>query len=909
MRNPTFARSRAFTLLTAVTLAGQTLVANAQLEEVIVVAQKRAESAQDVPIAITAFDEDAMRDRQIVGFADMRFSAPNVGYNKGNFTGNNFQIRGVGTNLVAASADSGVGIHVNEVFIVSPRLFETEYYDIEQVEILRGPQGTLYGRNSTGGAVNMITRTADPFGELSGNFEAQYGNYDHKKIVGAVNVPISDTFAVRAAGIWLDREGYTENIVTGNDVDGRDQYSGRLSLRWLPSDSTEIDLMLSYFEEDSSRSRSQKTMCNNDPTGILGCIPDRLEFDVPNPSSQLANLLVSDALIGGLAGDPALGSALSLFQLGSNERGTIPADIRKVASEQDPIYESDETLATLTIKQRLGEEHLLTFVGGYQDTSVLSQMDYQWTVGPQVAVPALFQALAPNTTQALYADGLFPMSAPHPSNNGVIGGHVQSRLGTLETYDQSNQASEQWSGELRLQSDYDGPFNFLAGGFWMDVDLDNDYFVLSNAFDYFATLVPALNGLDGAGWVAPHFNNATPAYNIRSSALFGELYYQLTDDIKLTVGARYTVDEKTITDRQFLFNEDVETGVPGFVPIGPGGPVPGAVRRDETREWREWTGRVVLDWAINDSSMAYASFSRGYKGGGFNPPFDPVDFPSQEPEFEPEFVDAYEVGIKNTLFNNTLQANLTAFWYDYTDMQVSKIVNRTSFNENTDATIWGFEGEFLFAPTANWLFNANFAYLNTEVKDFATIDTRDPTNGLYDVATATGDVTLVKDIGTASNCVALLDTATFAAVAGSQFSDCNALAAAGLPITDGIAQDLSGNQLQNAPEMTVSLGAQYNWLMNGGAELNLRVDYYWQDEMYSRFFNKPIDRIDSWDIWNAQATFTSAENRWYARAYVKNLMDDDNLVAMYITDPSSGMFTNVFAIEPRTYGVAVGYNF
>ncbi|MEE4109577.1 MAG: TonB-dependent receptor, partial [Halieaceae bacterium] len=282
MRTPIFARSRAFTLFTAVALAGQAIVAKAQLEEVIVVAQKRAESAQDVPIAITAFDEDAMRDRQIVGFADMRFSAPNVAYNKGNFTGNNFQIRGVGTNLVAASADSGVGIHVNEVFIVSPRLFETEYYDVAQVEILRGPQGTLYGRNSTGGAVNMITRAADPFGELSGNLEAQYGNYDHKKIIGAVNVPISDTFAVRAAGIWLDREGYTENITTGNDVDGRDQYSGRLSLRWLPSDSTEIDLMLSYFEEDSSRSRSQKTMCNNDPTGILGCIPDRLEFDVPN---------------------------------------------------------------------------------------------------------------------------------------------------------------------------------------------------------------------------------------------------------------------------------------------------------------------------------------------------------------------------------------------------------------------------------------------------------------------------------------------------------------------------------------------------------------------------------------------------------------------------------------------------
>jgi outer membrane receptor protein involved in Fe transport len=107
----------------------------------------------------------------------------------------------------------------------------------------------------------------------------------------------------------------------------------------------------------------------------------------------------------------------------------------------------------------------------------------------------------------------------------------------------------------------------------------------------------------------------------------------------------------------------------------------------------------------------------------------------------------------------------------------------------------------------------------------------------------------------------------------------------------------------------VSLGAQYAFQLAGDSELTLRVDYYWQDDMYARLFNRPIDKIESWDIWNAQATYTSTDNRWYARAYVKNISDDDNLVGMYVTDPSSGMFTNVFSIEPRTYGLAVGYNF
>ncbi|MEQ9393613.1 TonB-dependent receptor [Haliea sp.] len=865
-------------------------LAQAQLEEVIVTAQKRAESVQDVPIAITAFNESALRDKQINGFADMRFTAPNVSYNKGNFTGNNFQIRGVGTNLVAASADSGVGVHVNEVPLISPRLFETEYYDVEQILILRGPQGTLYGRNSTGGAANMITRGASTDG-FEASVEGQYGNYDHKKITGAINIPVNDSFAMRFAGIWLDRDGYTENLFTGTDVDGRDQVSARASFRWLPTDTTQVDLMLSWFDEDSTRTRSQKTMCHNDPSGVLGCLPDKLDFDVPNPSSQLANILASDAVLG----------PLGVFSFGSNERGAVPRDLRKVISERDPIYEADEKLATLTIAQELGE-YTLTFVGGYQETEVLSQMDYQWTVDGPRAVSPFLPFVAPTAANTLYADGLFPISAPSPESTGIIGGHIDSYSVGLESYDQSNQSSEQLSAELRLQSDFDGPFNFLVGGFWMDVDLDNQYWVFASGLDYFGAVFPgAALGLDGLGWVGPNFNNETGDYNINSQALFGEVYYELTDTLKLTIGARYTIDEKTIEDRQILFNNDPVTGLPVLQPFGADLPIPTATRR-EKNDWKETTGRIVLDWSVSADTLAYASYSRGYKGGGFNPPFDPVQFPSQEPNFEPEFVDAIEIGVKNTLLNNTLQANFSAFYYDYTDMQVSKIVNRTSFNENTDAGIWGGEAEFVFAPTANWLVNANIAYLNTEVKGFESVDTRDPTAGR-------SDVTLLKDLSNASNCVALLPPDVFTAVAGSPFTSCSALADAGLPITDGISQDLDGNQLQNSPEWTVSLGAEYTFALQDSSELSLRVDYYWQDEMYARLFNREIDRIDSWDIWNAQATYTSADNRWYARAYIKNIADDDHLVAMYVTDPSSGMYTNVFSIEPRTYGLAIGYNF
>jgi len=870
------------------------------LEEVIVTAQKRSESAQDVPIAITAFDAESMEAKQIVGFSDMRFSAPSVSYTKGNFTGSNFAIRGVGSNLVATSADAGVGIHVNEVPILSPRLFETEYYDVEQLAVLRGPQGTLYGRNSTGGAVNMETAKAS-VDEMFGNLEGQYGDYDHSKLVGHINVPVSETFAMRFAGIYLEREGYTENTYTGNDIDGRDQYSLRGSFKWLPSDNTSVDLMVSYFDEDSSRSRSQKTQCDYDPTGALGCLPsDELDFDLPNTSSTLATILSSTAVLG----------PVGAYDLGSFAPLTTPRDLRKVESERDPEYAADETMVTLSIKHDFAD-YTVAFVGGYQDTEVFSTMDYQWSVSDPVDVNPLLAVAVPNTYNAFYSNGCFPISASADNATGIIGGFIDECRNSFEAYDESRAATEQYSGEFRLQSDFDGGFNFLVGAFYMESQTDSDYWVIATGLDYFASLGA---GVDGVGLVSPAFNSETDEYNVESTAFFGEVYYDITPSLKLTVGARYTIDEKDVSARSPLLSGGAQV-------IGANDPIAKPYDKQDG-EWKETTGRVVLDWGVSDDTLAYASFSRGYKGGGFNPPFEKSEFPDQAETFEPEFVDAFEIGVKNTLLDNTLQANLTAFFYDYSDMQISKIVNRTSFNENTDAEIYGAEAEFVYAPDANWLLNANFSYVHSEVKDFLSVDARDPAAGRdplinllsgFDAPAAGTEVTTIKSLDNASNCVVMMSPDAYGAATGSdpnnRYSACGSLEAAGFPIVGGIEQDLDGNQLQNSPEYSFSLGAQYTWQMADASEMSVRIDYYWQDEIYTRLYNRPVDNVDSWDIWNAQATYNSADGHWYARAYIKNIADDDNVVGHYFTDASSGNFTNVFAIEPRTYGLALGYNF
>ncbi|MEO1189670.1 MAG: TonB-dependent receptor plug domain-containing protein, partial [Pseudomonadota bacterium] len=174
------------------------------LSTVVVTTQKTEESIQDVPIAVSAFDEESLEKLQLAGGPDLVKSIPNVSATKGNFAGFNFKIRGIGNDAVAQSSDAGVGVHQNDVPLTANRLFEAEFFDVERVETLRGPQGTLYGRNATGGVINVIT--AKPvLEEFQANARLTYGNYNTIKAKGMINVPLGETAAFRVAGSLLQR--------------------------------------------------------------------------------------------------------------------------------------------------------------------------------------------------------------------------------------------------------------------------------------------------------------------------------------------------------------------------------------------------------------------------------------------------------------------------------------------------------------------------------------------------------------------------------------------------------------------------------------------------------------------------------------------------------------------------------
>jgi outer membrane receptor protein involved in Fe transport len=590
--------------------------------------------------------------------------------------------------------------------------------------------------------------------------------------------------------------------------------------------------------------------------------------------------------------------------------------MRKVNADFMPVYEADESLAILEVEHEW-DAYVLSAVASYQDTSVFSQQDFLWSVSQEVELDPLLAALLPETWDTLYADGRLPLSAVTGTFTGVVGGNIRSRLDRVDSYDQSNADVDQQTVELRLASRYEGRFNFLVGGFYMAVERKVDYVVASSAFDYFATVFPFSLGQDGAGWVSPMFNSRTDSFQLDSGALFGELYYELRDSLKLTAGLRYTVDEKEIEQRQYLFNQDAQ-GNPIVFPLGTDRRVP-LEPDQQTETWEEFTGRLVLDWfpewGLTDSTLVYASYSRGYKGGGFNPPFDRQLFPNAPTTFDPEFVNAFEIGTKNSFGGQRYQANLTAFYYDYEDLQVAKIINRTSFNENTDADIWGAEAELLFAPDTRWLFNLGASWVKTDIGDTLRVDSRDPTAG-------DADTTLIKDLFFSENCVIHHNGANDPLQAGlidSQFESCATFGpfvslAERLPapytVDEGVEVDLAGNSLSLTPEYTLSAGVQYRWDMNSGYALTSRLDYYWQDDMWGRNFNRdPIDRIDSWDVWNAQVTLDAPDQRWYLRAWIRNIADDDNITGSYLAGAASGLFTNLFLIEPRVYGIGFGLRF
>jgi outer membrane receptor protein involved in Fe transport len=978
------------------------------VEALIVTAQKREEDIQDVPIAISAFTQEDLTRSQVAGGPDLMTQVPNFTFTKTNFSSYSIQIRGIGTQAISATTDAAVAVAFNNTPFIRNRFFEQEFYDLERVEVLRGPQGTLYGRNATAGVVNIIS--AKPKFLYEARLSADIANYNSTRVEGMINIPlVDDKVALRLAGAWTKREGYSTNEITGNPIDGRDLWSTRVSLRFSPTDSFDASLIWEHFEEEDDRLRSGKQLCMQDDRETLGhltvvdagygniysqgCLPASLyspdSFEAPN-----GRAMPYYAPLGTL-GVP--------IRQGFNPYASLvqSSDLRVIESTVDPKYRTNTDLAELQWSLDLGDSLTLTSETAYLYDTIYSQQDFNRF---NTARGAFNNDEMANTAGA--GDRLEYITP------GEFGGvFCDPQIGCsdrLVAIDVSRAKSSHFSQELRLSSDYDGPFNFSLGANFLRYDTEDKYYVFINTLTMLSAsglwgngaslpdweqnvsdnheclgrgAVPpdpnAFAVLRGCRYIDPnpienvndlghnYFLSKNP-YKLISYAVFGEAYYNIADNLKLTAGLRWTVDKKEAPriPSALLVSDTVGLSVLAV----------------EEQEWREPTGRLALDWkpdlAFTDETLLYASYARGYKAGGSNPPPASIvtwlaesgqavfDQSITKPKtFDAEFVHAFEIGAKNTLFDGSVTVNLAAFYYDYEGYQVSQIIDRSAVNYNFDSKVWGLEIEADWRPLDNLRLGFKGGYENTRIADGEQAidimernyghgpDSEDPWLVIRPFPTFSSNCVLplyLFDLGGDSTDTHLryplyvngfegpceyaylfnLDpatmlpfvpnpTLTYAPPGGIiPFADSYApyVDYAGFdPSADygnnhgeGFFKPLGGNELPNAPHFTATITADYTLPLPQDWLMTLHTDLYYQSEAWTRVFNmEGYDKLKAFTNVNVAAIFANEDAGWRVMAYVKNVFDKDNITGAFLNSDDTGLTTNVFLVEPRLYGLRV----
>jgi iron complex outermembrane receptor protein len=942
------------------------------IETVVVTAQKKKEDIQQVPIAITALSQKELTERQIAGGPDLVKDIPNVTFNKTNFTGYNLEIRGIGTQAISVTTDPAVAVAFNGIPFIRNHFFEQEFFDLDNVEVLRGPQGTLYGRNATAGVVNLVS--ALPTDSYEAMLSADIGNYDSRRYEGMLNLPIvGDQLDIRFAGEWTKRDGYTEDTTTNTAVDGRDLWSGRMTIGWKPRSDIQTYFVWEHFSEDDDRLRSGKQLCKTDPgyTEIDG-VPMQAVAGSAGPAA-FSQGCEDVSLYSPSAFEVPNGNSLPYYQAltllggwvspGVNPyaSSTQSTNLRQIESAILPTYRAKNDTLEFNADWNITPTLTLTSQTGYNHDFLWSTEDYNRFTSS----PGLFN---PNI-------GANALGSVSPS--GVFCDPQLGCSSGLVAEDLSDEHAWQFSQEFRLSSNFSGPLNFSFGGNFLHYETEENYYVFINAitlvssWDYSPPSsgepppwVPGVssniqclgsspriyqnlkNGANFGGcvYIDPnpiasldneghnYFLSQNP-YLLNSYSGFGEAYYTLAKDLKLTAGARWTDDQKQFFDIPSAIADD-----------GWGYPVTGVLNQ----KWDRLTGRFAADWTpdldFTDQTLIYGSIAHGYKAGGANPPgaelpVEEADEPTHPLTFKPEYIEAFELGAKNTLLGDSLMLNGDIFYYNYTGYQISEIVDRTAINLNFNAHVEGAELESTWEPLPGLKFAFTGGYEATALAGGdQAVDLMDRTAGMPGWY-------VVKPFYTfASNCI--LPSYVIAALNGEVDTE-NAplLGACGEayidhvdPVTElpyvanppgvtyspygvvtqypgfnpltapnngaGFAKNLGGNQLPNAPHFTTSLMAEYTMPVSDDWAATLHTDFSWQSQEWARVFEDPIDKIHGYSNVNLSLILNSS-NGWDVMAYVKNVFDVTAITGTFLNSDDTGLTTNVFLTDPRLFGVRV----
>jgi len=946
---------------------------------------------QSIPISITALSQEQLTATQTAGGPDLVKQVPNMNFTKTNFSGYSIQIRGIGTQAISVTTDPAVAVAFNDTPFIRNHFFEQEFYDVSQVEVLRGPQGTLYGRNATAGVVNLTS--AKPTDQFEAMASAEFGNYADKRFEGMINIPIlDDRLDVRLAGEWTKHNGFSTNALDGQDIDGRDLWSGRLSIGWHPTESLHVNFVWEHFSEDDDRLRSAKQLCKNTPlptsVGGVPTTPPGGGILATNFTLFLAQGCAPVSLYSPHAFQVPNGYTLPYYS-GLSYQGTVTdvnpylnttqsPNLRVIESQIAPSYKAKNDTVELNADYDLSPTLTFTSQTGFNNDFLWSTEDYnRFQSAPGLFVPNQGSSTGTSTTDGslVNAQGVF----------------CDPQLGCADhllAEDLSEEKSWQLSQEFRLASHFSGPFNFSVGGNYLHYETDENYYVFINSltvFSYHQAIGNAgyANSIQRPPYVPGVFDNSqcmvqfggfkyqdptkgggSPSggqciyidpnpisslngnghnyfrsdnpYTLNSYAAFGEGYYDIFKNLKLTAGLRWTEDQKHFTD---IPSELIATGW--------GYPSTGVVNQ----QWDAITGRAALNWtpqlAFTDQTLVYGSYAHGYKAGGANPPgavllaLGSSDNPNpvHPLTFKPEFIDAFELGTKNTMLDGALTINGSVFYYNYEGYQISEIVDRTAINNNFDAHVKGAEIETTWEPIPGLRFNASGGYEEARAANGQqAIDLMDRA----DTADHPDWMVIKPFLTQASNCIFPVSEVAWlvkyaqanpgtepnpatqaCGVAYLEGLDpvgpgsLNYKTPAGYPGYDpsiapnngeGFDKDLSHHSLPNAPPFTFSAGAQYSFPLTTDWASTLRADFYWQDDSWARIFNdNPYDRLHGYSNLNLTLIFTN-QNGWQAMGFIKNVMNTTAITGAFLNSDDSGLTTNVFLTDPRLIGVRITKN-
>lgn len=595
-----------------------------QIEEVLVRARRRGdERLQDVPIAVSVLSDEALRKANIIDLAEVASRTPSFTF--GQQIGNQHEvvIRGIGTlRLTGSAAEPSVGLFIDEVYVGRRGTATPPLFDLERVEVVRGPQGTLYGKNVVGGAVNLIT--AQPDRETSARVTASYGQFDTfggRDIwegSGYITGGLGEAGAGRLAVYYRNHDGYSRSTLLNEPLDDQDTYALRGSLQFELSEALDIHITADFSHNESN---GQSRRAVDDPS---------------------------------LAGFGAV--------VGS---GMLSRNVRESDAPWDQWEDQDTAGLTARIDYRLTNGSTLTYLSALRYGDFSGRYSLVGTRSP-------------------------------PSLTDAANGQQEEYIGITQ--------------DLRLSSpgDASGPLRWVAGLYFLREDteiIDN-----SMATTFLSVLGPGSVGDILDGEFIYDQENIT-----KSSAIYGELTWSATERLSLTVGGRYTYDDKEYRNR----SECLDFGAqPGFIfCVAPLGAEFWNIRT--SKDWGEFTPKASLDWRASDEALVYVSAARGFKGGGWQG--KPATAAAALFPYDPEIAWTYEVGAKTDWADGRVRANVAVFHTSFDDLQVEQLDDAglsLIIDNAASARIDGLELELQVRPLQALQLWLSGSYLDSEYQDF-----------------------------------------------------------------------------------------------------------------------------------------------------------------------------------------------